>query len=84
MLLRQVAFRPDPIEANGRHFLLHLRLTHLVQALYGNAWILCSVLNEHKLTARLQGLFQTLAHLSGKRELMVGIHDESQINLIVG
>ena len=47
MLLRQVAFRPDPIEANGRHFLLHLHLTHLVQPLDGNAWVFCSVLHEH-------------------------------------
>ena len=72
-----------PIRSDDVH-LLHLHFTHLVQPLDGNAWVFCSVLHEHKLTAWLQGLFQTLAHLSGERELVVRIHDESQVNLIVG
>ena len=84
MLLGQIAVCPDPIEANGSHFLLHLYLTHLMQPPNGDTWVFSSVLHEYKLSAWPQGLLQTLTHLSGERELVVRIHDESKVNLIFG
>jgi hypothetical protein len=70
----------DPIKRQHGHFLLNLRLRHLVERLYGDVGVLAPIFHKDHTSAGLQRAANPLHHFPWVTELVINIHQQCQVH----